>query len=207
MVLYRPLKIKMKKTSRQIQAEETKTIIISAARELLKEKSFSEIKITEICERANTSVGNFYHHLTNKAGIIVELYKEVDVYFYNELLPKYLAYDDAIEAIIDYTSEQCNYAKVIGLDLTIHIYKAQIDNGNTFFLNNERGLPHGLFELVEKAYNKNLLKKDADISQIQSEILIMARGIIYYWVTSSGNFEITNLSKVMVRNYLKAYLN
>ncbi len=197
----------MKKTSRQIQAEETKRIILNAAKELLKEKSFSEITVIDICKKANTSVGNFYHHFINKAGIIIELYKKIDSYFYDELLPKYLAYDDAIKAIIDYTSAQCNYAQDTGLDFTITVYKAQINNANTFFLDNGRGLPHGLYTLVEKAYNENLFKKDTDVSKIQSEILIIARGIIYYWITSGGNFEISNLSKIIVGNYLKAYLN
>jgi len=197
----------MKKTSRQKQAEETKAVILNAAKELLKEKSFTDISVADICQKAHTSVGNFYHHVTNKAGIIVELYKEIDIYFYVELLPKYLEYEDTLQAIIDYISEQCSYAENVGLDFTTHVYKAQIDNGNTFFLNNERGLSHGLYELLEKAYNENLLKKEADLSQIQSEILIISRGIIYYWFTVGGDFEIRNLSKVMVGNYLTTYLN
>lgn len=193
-----------KKTSRQIQAENTKAQILAAAEELLQHKVFDDISIQDICAKADVSVGGFYHHFGNKDGIIIELYKEVDEIFIDKVL-KSVIDEEPIEAIILYLVEQCKYALSAGKDLAKNIYKAQIDNGNNFFLSNERGLPKGLEILIIRAINQNKIRNDVSAELLEKELLIISRGIIYHWCVSNGTVDILDNTRKIISNYIKAY--
>ena len=54
-----------RKTSRQIQAENTKKRILDTVADILRTKSFEQMGILEICEKAGISIGAFYHHFEN----------------------------------------------------------------------------------------------------------------------------------------------
>lgn len=194
----------IKKTSRQIQAENTKAHILSVAEELLKYKIFDDISIQDICKKADVSVGAFYHHFENKDGIIIELYKDIDKFFTNEVF-KSLIDKEPIEAIILYLVKQCEYALNLGKDLVKNVYKAQIDNGNVFFLSNERGLPKGLKTLIIRAIDEHKIKNDVSAELLANELLIISRGIIYHWCVSNGNVDILDNTRKMTSNYIKPY--
>jgi len=193
-----------KKTSRQIQAENTKAHILAVAAELLQHKMFDEISIQDICKKAQVSVGSFYHHFENKAGIIIELYKDIDIFFINEVLQSEIT-KEPIEAIVEYLVDQCEYALDLGKDLVKNVYKAQIDNGNTFFLSNERGLPAGLKTLIVRAIGQNKLRSDTAADLLTKELLIISRGIIYHWCVSDGHVDMLANARKIASNYIKAY--
>lgn len=194
----------IKKTSRQIQAENTKAHILAVAEELMQHKIFDDINIQDICKAADVSVGAFYHHFGNKAGIIIELYKDIDEYFINEVLKSEID-KEPIEAIILYLVEQCKYAFNLGKDLVKNVYKAQIDNGNVFFLSNERGLPKGLETLIIRAMDQNKISRNISSELLEKELLIISRGIIYHWCVSNGNVDILDNTRKIISNYIKAY--
>ena len=56
---------KTKKTSRQLQAEQTKAHLLEVALRLVREQGFDNVKIGDICKEAGVSTGAFYHHLTS----------------------------------------------------------------------------------------------------------------------------------------------
>lgn len=64
--------------SRQKQAIETKLKITSAAMELFSNGNFNEVKIADICKKAECSVGLFYHYFESKEDIIREGYAGID---------------------------------------------------------------------------------------------------------------------------------
>ena len=98
------------------------------------------------------SVGSFYHHFKNKAGIIIELYSICDIYFSETILPTLLKKSNSYyNKIIDYIIQQMQYGLDIGNDCSTQLYKAQITDGNQFFLSMERGLPNGLCYLIQRA--------------------------------------------------------
>lgn len=61
----------------------------------------------------------------------MELYRDVDDVFVNDILPVCRQLPP-LEAILQYLCEQCGYAETMGIDSIKNVYKAQIDNGNTF---------------------------------------------------------------------------
>lgn len=192
------------KTSRQIQAENTKAHIFAVATDLLTHKTMDEISILEICTKAEVSVGAFYYHFVNKAGIIIELYREIDAQFENEIYPS-LIEEEPMEAILKYLEYQCSIPALRGLDLVKNTYKAQIDYGNVFYLSKDRGLPHGLYLLIKRAVEKGIIKEPVSTEQLMNELLIISRGIIYNWCVSDGKTDIQTDIRRMATNYLKAF--
>lgn len=189
---------------RQIQAKNTREHILNVIAVMLKDRAIDDISIQEICKEANVSVGSFYHHFENKAAIIVELYKDVDVHFQKNIL-NYIDKTNPIKAIVDYLEYQCQHAVKIGIDGIKNVYKSQIDNGNLFFLSNERGLPKGLQTLVTLASDEGVIRDDVIIDDLVSELLIMSRGVIYHWAVSNGEADMIGNIRNMSENYLKAF--
>jgi AcrR family transcriptional regulator len=194
-----------KKTSRQVQAENTKAKIMLMVKQLLANKTLDEIRVNEICKQAGVSVGAFYHHFVNKSGIIVELYGEIDIQFEQEVYPAMLQ-EEPIEAIYKYLERQCSIPSEFGVDFVKNIYKAQIDYGSEFFLSEGRGLSHGLYLLILRAKEKSLIRENVSAKQLTSELLIMSRGIIYNWCISDGKTDAQAITRWMATNYLHAFI-
>jgi TetR/AcrR family transcriptional regulator, fatty acid metabolism regulator protein len=191
-------------TNRQLQAIQTKNKLMEVSMELIRKHGFDAVTIQQICEETGVSTGAFYHHLKSKAGIVVEAYTQCDDYF-EEVVSHQLSGMSYNEQILEYIGNQMDYAENIGVDLMIQIYKAQITEGNQFFLSEERGLTKGLFHLVELAQKNKELSSHVSYKQIGKEILIVSRGIIYNWCQSEGSYKPAPMAKNMVRNYLSAY--
>lgn len=69
------------KTSRQIQAAETKDKISKTLIRQMRERSINEITIRELCQLADISTGAFYHHFSCKEEAILYTYRNSDKIF------------------------------------------------------------------------------------------------------------------------------
>lgn len=194
-----------KKITRKEQALQTRANILAVCTRLLREHTFDELSITMICREAQISVGAFYHHFKTKSDIIVELYRDVDDIFLKDRLPACRKLEP-LEAILQYLCEQCGYAETMGIDSIKNVYKAQIDNGNAFFASNARGLPNGLRLLLQRSVEKRCLRNDTDIEKLLEELLIMSRGVIYYWCIRNGAIDLREYIYHMASMYLQTYL-
>ena len=65
------------KTLRERQAEATRQLLISVARELFAEKGFAATSIEEIIQKAGVARGALYHHFPGKDALFRAVYDEV----------------------------------------------------------------------------------------------------------------------------------
>lgn len=193
-----------KMTSRYKQAIQTKNKLMEVSTELIRRYGYDSVTIQQICKTAGVSTGAFYHHLKSKAGIIIEGYAECDNYF-EDMVTQQVTGEGFIEKILKYIGYQMKYAEDMGIDLMIQLYKAQITEGNDFFLSDDRGLPKGLFKLVKEAQDNNELSKNCSYKQLGKEILIISRGIIYNWCQCGGSYPLIPLAEKIINNYLYAF--
>lgn len=193
-----------KMTSRDKQAIQTKNKLMEVSTELIRSHGYDSVTIQQICKAAGVSIGAFYHHFKNKAGIIIEGYAQCDSYF-EDMVTKQVTGGSYVDKILKYIGYQMKYAEDMGIDLMIQTYKAQITEGNDFFLSDDRGLPKGLYKLVKEAQNSNELTKHCPYQELGREILIISRGIIYNWCQSSGNYSLVPLAEKIISNYLYAF--
>ena len=192
------------KTSRQQQAEQTKKKLLSVSLELMKAQGFENVKISDICEKVGVSTGAFYHHLTNKAGIVIEAYDQCDQYFKNSVSPIFADRYD-IDAIADYIDYQIQYAIDMGADLTTQMYKAQLQYGTEFFLSQERGLPNGLLTIIRNLQEHQILSSDKSAEALTNEFLVISRGVLYNWCLNNGSYDPKSFSHEIIAAHLKAY--
>ena len=195
----------IRRTSRQKQAEATREKLLRVSLELVQEKGYDNVKIEDICRKAQASVGSFYHHFKNKAGIVVALYSDVDRHFQEDLIPS-IRDRDSVEAILQYLDAQILSSLRFGVDTGLQIYKAQLTEGTEFFLSPDRSLPKGLTELIRHLQDIGCLKAGKSASEICSELLVITRGIMYHWCLCRGSYDSRALTREMVSNYLRAYL-
>lgn len=191
-----------KKTSRTLQAEKTKNLILDEAFKLMKLKSFDEISVQEICENSGVSIGAFYHHFGSKSEIVVAAYARTDDFFQAEVI-KRIDSSNIKEAILDYLHQQGLYAQNLGVDIIRNIYKAQMDNASSFFLSSERGLAKGLQVLIKNGIENGELSTLKTANQITEELLIISRGILYNWALCLGTYDIS----IKITDIISAYLH
>lgn len=120
---------------RQVQAQETKNRILQTVKELLKTKSFDEIKIRDICQKAHVSVGTFYVYFTKKEEALLLVYRELDQAFDAlELCGK--PYEN-IQVIL---TTYYHMASIENLNYNIAIYQSHLVYYDAYFFSEERSL-------------------------------------------------------------------
>ena len=190
--------------NRKLQAQATKEDIMRIAKELIKEYSYEGLSIDLICKKAGVSTGAFYHHFKSKQGLIIEGYGECDNFFKENIIGK-LKSNDPIDRIVEYIDYQMKYATDIGIDLMIEVYKTQITEGTDFFLQSSRGLPQGLKTLVEQAQEIGVITKAESSESIASELLLIARGVIYNWCQNNGAYELSPYCHKIITNHIQCF--
>lgn len=192
------------KITRKQQAANTKKKLMEISMNLIAKYGFDNVTINQICEEANVSIGAFYHHLGSKTGIIIEGYDECDAYF-EDVISNLIEDKSYFDLILEYIGFQMQYAVDSGVDFMIQLYRAQLANGNEFFLSEDRSLVKGLYYLINRALEEKELEAEIDCKQIGNEVLIITRGLIFNWCQCEGSFNLRKKADIMVRNYLYVY--
>lgn len=68
----------MEKMTRKEQAQATRARLYSCALELFAQKDFDSVTISDICQAAKVSVGNFYHYFNSKASIFQQFSQQME---------------------------------------------------------------------------------------------------------------------------------
>ena len=193
-------------TSRDIQAQQTKTKIMQACIEMMETHDLNDIKITDICKKTELSVGAFYHHFHTKYDILLAIDKELDVYFFDKILPLCLEMEP-IEGLIHYFCCQSDNVNSYGVHVIKNLYKAQLDTPDflTEFKQN-RHFPEGVRVLLKKAVEEKILSEQTDIEELLSELLSINHGIFYTWCLSDGLLDIKTYTRTIMNHYLNDYI-
>lgn len=192
------------KISRKEQAEQTKEKLLSISLKLVREQGYDQVKISDICAEAGVSTGAFYHHLKNKAGILVGVYAHCDAYFADIVYPLLKNRCD-MQGLFEYIDYQMIYILDIGFSLCAQIYHAQLMEETDFILSHEHSLHAGLIAMIDNLQKHDVLSKEKSAEQIGEEILLICRGILYYWCQMHGKCDIKKVAREIVGRYLRSY--
>lgn len=136
-------------TKRQIQAINTKNKIYNIATNLMQKEGYDNITIQNICEKAEVSVGSFYHYFESKNDILIELYKKADHFFYDNIKNK-LSSTNAIDRIIEYFDYYAEYNEKTGIDMMKQLY----NSNNKMFITKGRHMQTILDEIILEGQEK-----------------------------------------------------
>ena len=192
-----------KLTSRDLQAIQTKKTIVRVCGDLLAEKSWNDIKITEICAEAGISVGTFYYHFKNKESILNKIDERMDHYFYDHILQDCLLLPPQ-QGLLEYMCSQTQFYLPVGHELFKNLFKAQLDNENYISELHTRYFNKGILALLENAKKQNLLAEDADMDFLLHQILSVNYGIYYFWCLMDNTIDIDAYCRTIFTQYLSS---
>ncbi len=176
--------------SRQKQAIEKKLKITSAAMELFSNGNFNEVKIADICKKAECSVGLFYHYFESKEDIIREGYAGIDTLI-QESFSK-IPEEDPLKRISIFMRTCGEIITKLGVNFVSNAYRQCLLDDQEFTTSKER-IAYGMIEnLVETAIVLRKLQVK-DSKAFISLLNRMARGDIFEWCLKFGSFSLPDL--------------
>ncbi|MBF7096999.1 TetR/AcrR family transcriptional regulator [Alkalibacter mobilis] len=176
--------MKVSLTKRQIKANETKEKIYKTALELLEANGYENIRIEDICQKADVSIGSFYNYFNSKNDILELIFKQADDYFKNEVRVT-LSQFESIEAIREFFVIYSKFNVKTGITTLKQIYNPE----NQFFAK-KRGMQEVLVEVIERAQGENKITREFSPDEIVSMLFILARGIVYDWCLNNGEYDV-----------------
>lgn len=188
-------------TNRQKQAIATKQKIFSCAVSLFAQKSYENVTVQDICEKAEVSVGAFYHHFSSKENIINEGYRMFD--HQSETVWEQGHPKEPLEQIQFLISEQARSMENMGAIASLQYFKNQLSCGEKYILDPERFFNKTILQAAEHAVSKGLLK--GDTKEIAGDILGLSRGIIYDWCLHEGQYSLSEKEQRMLEMIFKHY--
>ncbi len=184
---------------RAIQKIETRKKIYDSALELFLEKSFDEVKVTDIVKKAGVSVGTFYYHFPSKDDIIDEGYRQFDVYLkkmWEEEKPA-----PGRNSILFLIQRQIQEVTNLGMELTSVFFKNQLGIEHNYYFNDTRFLYQKLYENV-----KYMVFSDQKALLVTEGLLRISRGTIYDWCLRRGGYDVVQVGMEDIQIYMNHYL-
>jgi len=87
------------KRLRERQAEATRALLVSVARQLFTERGYAGTSVEDIIEAAGVARGALYHHFAGKDALFAAVYEAVQADVASAVLAAALAADDPAEAV------------------------------------------------------------------------------------------------------------
>lgn len=188
-------------TSRDRQALATKKKIFQVGIKLIQKHGLDGVNVTRIAKAAGVSVGTFYHYYTSKLDLFMDLYRSADQHFETELAAslKALPFEGQIQAFFE---EYADMAEKNGVDLTRKMYIPE----NSLFISRKQGMHSVLEEIIAAAQGSGICSTKNTPREIESELFLIARGVIFDWALHEGSYNLKEKTRKMLEIYISGVL-
>jgi hypothetical protein len=166
----------------------TKKVLYDALEELMKNQSFEEIKVSDICSLALINRSTFYAHYTDKYELLEEYINTL-----KDLLEVELKKNKNIKNSKEY------YVEMIKLLLN-HI-ETKKDAYASIMINNKNSITMDiLYDVINKDIIKNINEKDINNSEVPSDIISKfycgaVFNICIEWIRYNKKYSIDDIVK------------
>lgn len=190
--------------TRKEQAEETRQEVLDSFLSLIREKSFDDITIKDICQNAGVSIGTYYYYFKDKEECTKSIIGLMEAHMEN--------FFDGLEngsacqklaAYMKYWGTQ--YRDFLGLNASINVNQCQMAFEPEFFIDPDRTAVKHIRQLVSEAKQSGELKKGSDVEEITVHLINITRGIIYSWCLLRGSYDLIKTIEDVACSYIKAY--
>ena len=187
----------IKKTRRE-QSIETKNKIIEASMQLFSQYEYKDVKIQDICDKAEVSIGAFYHYFESKEAVLNAGHIEFDS-FIDEILEagEYKTTNEELYALIE---TQMEYVVEHGYLATLQVYKNQLTINAKYVLNDSRRYNTLLKDIINRGIESGEFISELTSKEIVNIILVITRGMIYSWCLNEGKFDLALGTLKMLAN-------
>ncbi len=196
---------KNKPTSRQLQADRTRTLLYSIAVSLMEKQGFANTTIEEIASKAGVSIGTFYHYFRSKEDVFFEIFKKADEYFESTVAPALENADRAgvpvADQIISYFRYYAHYNLNRGFANITQLYNTK----NKIFIKKGRFMQELLKKIIARGQERGQLSKDMIPEDAVDYLFIMARGVVYDWCIHEGRYDLEQKVEVIMKALLRVF--
>lgn len=189
-------------TSREKQAIATKKRIYKCGVELIKKYGYDNITVKEIAEKANVSIGNYYHYFKSKYDLLVEIFKHGDEFFEAEV-PKILEeYKDCKDILVQYFLVYARLSINDGVEMAKNLYIPT----NKMFLTHGRSMQNMLIQILKNEQQKGKIPNTLDCEEITEKLFIVARGVIFDWCLKDGKTDLLAEMEDIISRMVESYI-
>ena len=195
--------IKKEPTTRQLQAERTRTLLYSIAVSLMEKQGFANTTIEEIASKAGVSVGTFYHYFHSKEEIFYDIFKKADEHFELIVAPALhnadLAGQSVLEQIVTFFSYYAHYNLNRGFLNINQLYNTK----NKLFTKKGRFMQVLLTQLYATGLERGEFIKQLTAEEGSEYLFTFARGIVYDWCIHGGTYDLAQKMEAYMRLFLE----
>jgi AcrR family transcriptional regulator len=178
--------------NREKQAIAKKWHISEMAMSLFKERGYNAVKVTEICQAAEVSLGTFYHYFASKDSIIDETYQIIDARIFETILNK--NFDTPIDKILGILEQSaCIMQEELGYFLMVGSYYQIMSSKPDYSYSHDRKLYITLETAVKEGISGGYFQPDSDPQAIAEMCLRIGRGDILDWCMQGGTYKLCEL--------------
>ncbi len=163
--------------------------IVDVVVTLMDEQGLKNVTIQDICEKANISVGTFYHYFNSKESIPVEMYKLLDQYLLDHK-EKMLSHPTAKEVLLDFVSHYGMYVSKWGYYANYIIVRNSVEGGSKKSNDEIRKINELLMDLIQIGIQQKEFKINIGAEQLKTSILLLMRGVLLEWVKSGPEYKV-----------------
>lgn len=194
--------------TRQQKALRTKDKLLQASLELFREKSFNEVTVDEIIEKANSSKGAFYTHFKTKHDIFLERFELLDNHYLDKIISNMSNEASCKDKLRTFFRAQSSYMeKNIGVDIIRTIYEAELNTDKDSAFVQDRLMYKFLMNLFKEGQDKGEFRTDITTKEMLNISNRMIFGFYYDWSIRDGDFSLVEEQdtyfKIMIQGFIK----
>lgn len=184
---------------RQIQAAETRKLILEISKKLIIEHGYNEVSVNQICKECKVAKGTFYIYFSSKADIVKEILGDITKKMWNELHSK--SYINSSESIYEYHKIFMNQILEHGLQFTREFLIIIISEAiNTRKRLNDHEVKIASF--INEGILTGEFRKDIDVEEEANKYNLAIYAILIDWCTREKDEIIINKSMKWVEGYI-----
>lgn len=194
-------------TPKHIQTQETRQRIYDAADNILKEKGFAYLTISNICKVANVSNGTFFYHFKTKDELLTH-YNYAQFANFRETH----SFGNAVDGqsfdrrIIIFYDYWIDYMVELGIEFFTDFYNTKNHALDVRRWNQQK--PANIWdypgECIKQAKLDGLLKDSISASHCASVFAMIMKGIAFDWCLSEGAFDMHAMLNEIMGPYLES---
>ncbi|MDN5343479.1 TetR/AcrR family transcriptional regulator [Oceanotoga sp. DSM 15011] len=190
-------------TNRQKQAINTKFKITEIALELFKSKGIKKVKIKDICNKANVSIGTFYHYFDSKEKILEKSYIQIDSMIAENI--ENIVYENNLDRILKLFNRANILIEDLGWRFVADAYTHLLTSEDRYSLCSKR-YPYVLIkESLEKGIIAGEFLPNFNPEEVSEVCMRLGRGMVFDWCLHKGSYSLTSESEKSIITYLKTF--
>lgn len=177
---------------RELQVAETKAKIMSAVRTLSKEKGITNIKVRDICQKANVSIGTYYHYFDSIESIFKNAIEEGNKYTENVIIPA-LIKEDELDNLKLYLLMQMESFQRGTINYLREVFRIYLYSESPFILDENSINYKTILRIIQQGQKKgqmNIRLSSEDYAKIALKLIIAN---CYCWCMQEGTFDATQV--------------